>query len=63
MTRAKTAETTLAIATAKRAAWNASKRSAIRPSDAEHGTLAFVKWWRRQRDALVDFLIGHFGNA
>jgi len=63
MARAKTAEAALATATAKRAAWTASKRSAIRSSDAEHGTLAFVKWRRRQRDAIVDFLIGHFGNA
>ena len=57
MARAKTAEAALATANAKRAGWNASKRSAIRSSDAEHGTLAFVKWRRRQRDAIVDWAL------
>ena len=61
--RAKTVEAALATATAKRATWSASKRSAIRSTDAVHGTPAFAKWRKRQRDALVDFLVELFGSA
>ena len=63
MARAKTVEAALATATAKRATWSASKRSAIRSTDAVHGTPAFAKWRKRQRDALVDFLVELFGSA
>ena len=53
----------IATAAAKRASSNAAKRVAIRSSNAEHGTQAFSKWRRRQRNAIVQFLVSLFGTS